>query len=372
MKLWGGAEQSFSASTVAAVEYPALKWEECSGSAGKNGKQEMPESFIASLPASLVDGVRLGVVGAPGSHDPLILKACRTITKTKSNGNTLHPSRYEEECSVDVGNDCRVFYEAEATNEKEAESATETLTLQNGEGGSTLASPSVGECKQTSLFWKGKGYDESWDPTTEGAYGDWVEHSAFGGEFEERHVGSILTLNFEGRSLNYSYSETAIEGTPCPAEGTEEKAGVEYADYNSGENALGSTEPTIVGKVDARLRELQEEAYGEALAALKNPPKGNPAESLAGARALIQGYVKLGFPQAVDSDLALQSDVEGAGAQFLDPEPGSPRPLPAQLFALAASWKHRLEAASGSQLSQLVGEDLVEEVAKRSSNWAGK
>jgi len=373
VNLWGGATQSFSASAVAAAEYPALKWEECSGSAGKNGKAEMPEGFIAGLPADLVDGVRLGVIGAPGSHDPLILKACRTLTKSVSETKTVKAARYEEECSVDVGNDCRVFYEAEGTNEKEAETATETLTLQAGEGGSTLTSQSVGECKQTALFWKGKGYLESWDPTTEGAYGYWVEHTDFGGAFEEeRHVGSIYSLTFKGNSLSYSYGETAIEGTPCPAEGSEEKAGVEYADYNSAGNALGSVQSTIVEKVDDKLRELQKEAYGEDVAALKNPPKGDPAESVAGARALIQSYVKSGFPQAVDSDLTLQSDVEGLGAQFLDPEPGSPRPLPAQLTALVASWSKRLEAASGTKLSELVGEDLVEEVAKRSSAWAAQ
>jgi hypothetical protein len=375
LHLWGGPEQSFTASQVGAAKYPALKWEECGG-VGKNPTGLMPESFTASLPAAFVDGVRLGVIGAPGSGDPLILKACRTITKTNSVASTTHANRYEEDCSVDVGNDCRVFYEAEAKQEKEAETVNETLTLQEGEGGSTLAAPSVGECKQTSLFWKGKGYDESWDPTTEGAYGDWDSTSYFGGEFEERNVGSIDSLSFEGsNTLHWTHSDAAIEGTSCPGEGTEEKAGVEYADYSASEKALGSAEPTIVKDVDKKLREIQEGAYGEGLSTLKNLPAENPSLSLAGARALVQSYVKLGFPQAVDSDPVLEGDVEGLGAQFLDPEAGttgSPRPLPEQLTNLVGSWIKRLKSATEPEVAQLVKENLIGEVAERSSKWAGE
>jgi hypothetical protein len=372
LKLWGGPEQSFAEGQVAAAKYPALKWEECGG-VGKNPTALMPEGFIASLPAALVDGVRLGVVGAPGSGDPLILKGCRTITKKISSESTTHANRYEEDCSVDVGNDCRVFYEAEATEEKEAEAVNETLTLQEGEGGATLAAPSVGECKQTSLFWKGKGYDESWDPTTGGAHGDWDETSYFGGEFEDdRHVGTIESLSFEGNTLHWTHSEGAIEGTQCPHEGSEEKAGIEYADYSASEKALASAEPTIVKDIDEKLRELQEGAYDEGLSTLENLPANNPSLSLAGARALVQSYVKLGFPQAVDSDPVLESDVEGVGAQFLDPEPGSPRPLPEELTSLVGSWVKHLKNASGPEVEQLVKKNLIGEVAERSSKWTGE
>ena len=376
--LWGGAEQSFAADQVTAAKYPALKWEECGG-AGKNPTGLMPEGFIASLPAALVDGVRLGVIGAPGSGDPLILKGCRTITKTNSVASTMHANRYEEDCSVDVGNDCRDFYEAEAKQEKEAETVNETLTLQEGEGGSTLAAPSVGECKQTSLFWKGKGYDESWDPTTGGAYGAWNSTSYFGGEFEnDRHVGTIDSLYFEGsNTLHWTDSEAAIEGTPCPyPPGASEEAGIEFAKYGENETSpLGSAEPTIVKDINTKLRELQEGAYREGLSTLQNPPAKDPRASLAGARALVQSYVKLGFPQAIHSDTALESDIDGVGAQFLDPEPGTPRPLPEQLTYLIGSWIHRLEKAgqpSEPEVKQLVADNLIGEVAERSSKWAAE
>ena len=384
--LWGGAEQSFSASTVASAKYPALKWEECSGSAGKNGKQEMPESFIASLPATLVNGVRLGVIGAPGSGDPLILEACRTITQKLSTKTTLEASnnKYEINCPNEEGvlinpKDCKLVYKAEATQEKEAETVTETLTLTEGEGGGTLASPSVGECKQTALFWTGKGEDESRDPEDEELNGDDYSRSTFGGTFEKRHVGTIESLEFVNNGGISVFENTnelpAIEHPACSFEGAKEAAGVEYAKY--GENVtspLGSVEPSIVGKVNQKLRELQEGAYGAGLSALKNPPKGNPAESLAGARALVQSYIKLGFPQALASNTELQSDIEGLGAQFLDPEPITPpRSLPVQLEYLIGSWVTRLKEAGKSgqpALSQVIGEELIKEVATRSSKWA--
>ncbi|MGH2902217.1 MAG: choice-of-anchor U domain-containing protein [Solirubrobacteraceae bacterium] len=91
---------------------------------------------------------------------------------------------------------------------------------------------------------------------------------------------------------------------------------------------------------------------------------------LAGARALVQSYVKLGFPQAVDSDLALQSDIEGVGAQFLDPKPGVARPLPEQLTRLIDSWIERVEASTDSEPTPLIEKNLIGEVAGRSTKWA--
>ncbi len=367
LTLWGGAKQAFSARSVAEAQYPALKWSECSGSEGKNGTVAMPESFIESLPPSLIDGVRLGVIGAPKSGAPLTLQVCRKITKKESNGATIKSERYEEPCSVDVGNDCNVFYEAEATEEYEEESVTEQLTLKRSETGETIAESSVAECKQTALFWKGKGYFESWDPTTKGAYGFEVKHTALGGSFEnERHVGTIDRLYWTGKTLNWEYTGTALQGGHCPYEGSVESAGIEYANYAPGESPFTSSEePQVVEAIDGLLRELQEKAYGEGLKALEQ----NPPESLGGARALVQSYVKLGLPQAVGSDPELQSDVEGLGAQFLDPEPGIPRSLPAEVEALVGSWIHRLKESSSTGLEKLLEDDLIGEVKQRAQAW---
>lgn len=376
LELWGGAQQSFAPDQVAAAHYPALKWEECAGSQGTNGKEEMPEPFIASLPAVLVNGVRLGVIGAPGSGDPLILKVCRTITKTNSVVSTEH-SESRTDCGGGYTPEtCKLVYEAETKSEHEGESVSETLTLQEGEGGSTLASPAAGECRQTGLFWTGVTHDHSEDPSdhelNDIAYPYAESETA---EFSGRHVGSVSDLSTEGDEVKGVPFPWPFEGIPCPYEGSEEKVGVEYADYGEGDASgpLGSgVEATLVHDVGGKLRELQEGAYEEGLAALKNPPSGDPAASLAGARALVQSYVKLGFPQAVDSDPTLESDVEGMGAQFLDPEPGAPRPVAQELTSLVGSWIHRLKDAPESELQPLLAKDLIEEVAQRSSTWAGE
>lgn len=373
VQLWGGAEQAFSAGTVAAAKYPALKWEECSGSKGANGKQEMPETFIATLPRALVDGVRLGAIGAPGSGDPLIFKACRTIAKSNSVATTKN-AEHREGCPHLLSETCEIVYQAEAKQEKEAETAGETLTLQEGEGGHQLASVTAGECSQTALFWKGAAHSESEDPEDSELDGDVYGYSPIGPPFEERHVGSIASLSYEGTDLHWGYSTSPFEGAACPylvEGGGEDKAGVEYADYNSGAAPLGGAEPTLVKDTDAKLAELQEGAYDEGFKALTNPSTGDPLASLAGARALVQSYVKLGFPQALASDTALDSDVEGFGAQFLAPQPESPpQPLPGQVSSLIESWIKRVKNAGEPELKTLLGENLIGEVAHRASAWA--
>jgi hypothetical protein len=369
VKLWGGPEQSFSASSVYSAQYPALKWSECAGSAEKNGEQEMPESFIASLPSSLVAGVRLGVIGATGSGDRLILNACRTITKTNSVVSTK-TAEHREYCPGFKTAGCEIVYEAEAKLEHEAEAVKETLTLT--EGGGTLTSASVGECNQTSLYWSGAAHDESEDGELKSDKGGIYGRTNIGKPFEERHVGVIESLYYSGNELGWTYYTSPIEGAPCPFEGTEEKAGIEYANYSTGEKALASAEPTIVQDIEAKLREIQEDAYSEGLKSLKSPSVGDPVESLAGARALVQSYVKLGFPQALASNPTLQSDIEGVGAQFLSPTPGAPEPVAEELTNLIGSWLHKLQGASGSELTQLLRDELLEEVKERSSKWASE
>lgn len=387
LNLWGGAEQSFDAHQVYEAKYPALKWKECSGSEGGNSVVEMPEEFIRSLPASLVDGVRLGLIGAPSSGAPMTLEACRTIKgEDESKAKVTEKSVESREVCPEWGGvrkDCEVADVFKAKSETNDETVTETLTL--AEGASTYALASPASCAQAALHWRGSGELYTEDATTktkesfyEGTYG-----APFAGE---RHVGTIelngASIKDSGKEVEWgpeaSEDSYAVfeNGVHCPYEGSEEKAGLEYATYGGGESPLGSgsamQQSTLVEKLDARLSKLQQEAYGEGLSALKNPPKGEPAESLAGARALVQGYVKLGFPQAVDSNLALQSDVDGLGAQFLDPEPGSPRSVPAELDALVGSWIRRLQGASGSALQSLLQEDLIEEVQKRSASWAAE
>lgn len=382
--LWGGPEQGFSASEVSAAKYPALKWKECGG-VGKNGAVEMPEQFIASLPKALVDGVRLGVIGAPTSGDPLILEACRTITGAAENEAEVYGKQTasaREYCPGGKVKSCEVVAEVETKSERNPEKVTETLTLTEGATKYTLASPKT--CDQNALYWQLHG--EYW---TEDAEIKTIDKGLYEGELSvARRVGTVSGLGVVVEDTGpaevtvkdkYSDDPYAVfeGGQHCPYEGGEEKAGVEYATYGAGESPLGPgsqlSQAAMVERVDAKLRELQEIAYDKGLDALKNPPHGDPAESLGGARALVQSYVKLGLPQALDSDVALQRDIEGLGAQFLDPKPGgvgTPRPLPAQLNALAESWIGRLKAATGSGLTQLLEEDLVEEVKERSEAWA--
>lgn len=385
LSFWGGAEQGFNASQVYEAEYPALKWKECGGSEGGNGTVRMPEQFIASLPAALVDGVRLGYIGAPGSGAPLTLEACRTITgeaegkakvSEKSAGNNTDCPEYSLKS-------CEVFDKFTTKSETNDEAVTETLTLNEGAGKYTLAAPA--SCDQNALHWRGTGelYTEDPEIKTKEDFYEGTAGAPFAGE---RHVGTVdltgASIKTSGYKVEWApeYSEdpeAVFEGgIHCPFEGSEEKAGLEYSTYGNGESPLGSgsgmQQSTLVEKLDGKLRSLQEEAYREGASALKTPPKGEPAESLAGARALVQSYVKLGFPQAVASDLLLQGDVDGLGAQFLSPAPGSPGPVAEQLQALDASWIHRLKEATGSQLQQLLTEDLIGEVQARSSKWSSE
>jgi hypothetical protein len=385
--LWGGATQSFDATQVYDAKYPALKWKECSGSEGKNGEVEMPEAFIGGLPAALVNGVRLGVIGAPGSGAPLVLEACRTITGAEESKAQVTEKSYEsrEVCPNwgGVRKDCEVADVFKSKSETNDEAVTETLALTESGSRYVLASPT--SCVQDALHWRGTGelYTEDATTKTKESFYEGTAGAPFAGE---RHVG---TVDLYGASIKDSGSEVewgpeatqdpyaVFEGgLHCPYEGSEETAGVEYSTYGGGESPLGTgsqmQQSALVEKIDARLSKLQQEAYGEGLKALSNPPVGDPSASLGGARALVQSYVKLGFPQAVDSNLALQSDVDGLGAQFLDPEPGSPRPLPAEVNALVVNWIQRLKGASGSTLQSLLQEDLIEEVRSRSSKWAAE
>ncbi len=131
--------------------------------------------------------------------------------------------------------------------------------------------------------------------------------------------------------------------------------------------------------IDRGIAVLQKEAYEAALEELKK--EDGPSNRLAGARALVQSYVKLGLPQALSSDPVLETDVEGTGAQFLDPEPATPRPVPEELTALVRSWSERVEAAvptlppfGAPEIPEpaVLEEHLIQEVAKRSSAWAGE
>jgi hypothetical protein len=394
VNLWGGAEQPFSAGSVAAAKYAALKWKECAGSEGTNGTQEMPARFIESLPRALVNGVRLGVIGAPSSGDPLILEACRTITnfaesKAKATYKTVSDREY---CPGFSTSACEVIGEVTAKSETNEETVTETLTLSEGSNNYALTPPA--SCAQNALYWRASGESYGVDGQTKDSKNGFYD-TTMEGAITKRHVGTIdLTgLHIEPKLSGVTeevlflpqYTENAsevfagykgeyFETPPCPYEGAEAKAGVEYTTYGPSESPLGSGSPfqqaTMVEQVNTRLRELQVQAYGEGLHALTNPAKGNPMESLAGARALVQSYIKLGLPQALASDTALDGDIEGLGAQFLDPEPGPPRPLPAELSALIRGWSARLNKASGAALTQILGEDLIGEVQQRSSDWA--
>jgi len=375
VKLWGGAEQPFSANAVSTTKYPALKWKECGGSHGGNGEQGMPEQFIKTLPAALVDGVRLGVIGAPGSGDPLILEACRTITEGEAEETGSEEATGYEYCTSVDSPICENVFVNKTKSEKNRETVTETLTLTQGSTKYALASPAT--CEQVALYWTGEGEGYKWDRQT-GVIDAGSEYTLNATGFTGRHTGKVSNLSANGSKVESEpHPEDVFEGPACPHEGSQTKVGVEYASYRASETPLNSTEiqALVSQQIDETLRSLQKGAYAEALSALKNPSKGSPMESLAGARALVQSYVKLGFPQALDSDMTLQSDVEGLGAQFLDPEPGAPRPLPEELTALIGSWIHRLEKAGEPgqpAIAQLVGENLIGEVPTRSSKWAGE
>ena len=143
--------------------------------------------------------------------------------------------------------------------------------------------------------------------------------------------------------------------------------------------------------IDAAMVQIQKQAYEGGLAALKDEPR--PFTSLAGAKALVESYVRLGLPQAVSGDPLLQSDVEGTGAQFLDPAPGIPRPVTSELADLLGSFANeRVEQYEGSAIAaSLIYEpqdqlliaaaewekdlkkDLIaEEVPKRTTAWANQ
>jgi hypothetical protein len=99
---------------------------------------------------------------------------------------------------------------------------------------------------------------------------------------------------------------------------------------------------------------------------------------------LVQSYVRLGLPQAVTSDPALQSDVEGEGAQFLNPTPGQPQPVPDQIAGLLGGWNeaYALKLLQAAQAmphtlnAELVGNeeaaaehDFVDEIGQRTTAW---
>ncbi len=126
--------------------------------------------------------------------------------------------------------------------------------------------------------------------------------------------GLIVKLDFHGAEQD---TDDTSYGTDCGlSAGVEEK--LAYSDLDA-------------------MSSIEEEAFSAQLRALKS--ELGPAEALGGARALVQSYVKLGLPQAVSADIQLQSDIEGAGAEFLDPTAESPRPLPDELTALVESWQ---------------------------------
>ena len=143
---------------------------------------------------------------------------------------------------------------------------------------------------------------------------------------------------------------------------------------------LEGDELNLIGEIQFYVAALQEEAYEAGLETLKK--EAAPAEDLAGAKALVQSYIELGLPQAVSSDPVLEENVEGERAQFLDPEPGSARPLGTELTALIRSWHGRASKAlclffCGPTLREelakneaVLKQDLIDEVAQRSLTWS--
>ena len=155
--------------------------------------------------------------------------------------------------------------------------------------------------------------------------------------------------------LYFSHNPVAGYEGPCAFEG-------QPSQQETFEEALNS----LVGYY------LQAEAYRGGLQELEK--EGDPAvKRLAGARALVQGYFKVGLPQAVSSDPTLESDIEGTNAQFLDPEPGTPRALPEELAALTSNWissRQQLLLTPLKEQEAALKDNLIGDIATRSKAWA--
>ena len=127
---------------------------------------------------------------------------------------------------------------------------------------------------------------------------------------------------------------------------------------------------------DEALISRQAEVCGASLEAFEKEGQA-PAKKLAGARALVQSYLKLGMPQSLSSDPVLESDIEGTGAQFLDPEPGNPRSVPEEITAKLHSCIERPHKVHNAEHGESVLEELEKEtqddaigaVATRSKAW---
>ncbi len=284
LKLWGGPlQQPTTAEAEALVNYPALQYKYVASDLEPGGHvavTELTKNFNIFIPAVLVNGVRLGVVGAVKSGDEYEVELEKAELRAYDEPNTV-------------------------------------------------------TCYEATLYLKGK--------------------QIFKGSCE-------LMSATEGR-----------EAEQAGREGNAIREQLRLAD-------------------DVRFAEDQSKAYASAVEAMSAEP--GPAETLAGARALVQGYVKLGLPQAVSSNVLVQSDVAGEAAQFLDPESAAPRPLPAELSALVETWpkilragvasaKARAEKASASAKAQetfeastalepSIEKDPIGEVATRSSTWANE
>ncbi len=251
VNLWGGPKQTFSSFAVATADLPALKWTECSGSEGNIKEEQMPEGFIGSLPAVVVNGARLGIIGPPESKDDVELSVCR-----------MFYDKHDE-----VGERAHIKFNVLLKNEVP-------------EGG-------IGACP-----------------------GD----------------DCALPANL--------------------ADG--------YADYSNEEYAVYPPEESPIAKVESELEDavlsgeatLQAQAYEQDLTELNK--EGEPAANLGGARGLVQAYVRAGLPQALESNPVLQEEIEGVGAQFVDPELATPRSVGEQLRALLNGRIKHLEEADGA------------------------
>ncbi len=134
-------------------------------------------------------------------------------------------------------------------------------------------------------------------------------------------------------------------------------------------------EHPYVNAINRSFLTVQRRAYESAVPALKQEPV--PAEALAGARALVESYVKLGLPQALSTDPVLEDEIQGTGSQFLDPEPGTPRPVPEELLALVESWRAVVEKDEGAALElgaleSVAERDFIDEIRERSSKWTSE
>lgn len=216
-KLWAGVYQYYDAETIATAKYPALKY--------SNGGY-LTATSVNHLPPALLNGVRLGVIGARSSND-----------------------------------------EFEVETEK---------------GEEEIAKQKVPYCKNLKLYLRGG---------------------------ETPFYNGVCALATEQEE-----NERIAEVRP-------------YATYFVEDFSL---------YIDQAMVQIQKQAYEGGLAALKDEPR--PFASLAGAKALVESYVRLGLPQAVSSDPLLQSDVEGVGAQLLDPAPGIPSPVATELADLIGNW----------------------------------